>query len=374
VVRNDFVASSQANDWPGVLAEFEAQIIGQAPDPVAGSFAHPFGTSTPCELAARRATLLKTASPFYQYHLATMCGIPEIVLHGSTDDWRWIRQHAEDFRRLGMTRRIDALLPVLDQFVAAAGGQPDPAFWRSFYKFDSESGSSYVSGWINLFFLGEDDKALDQVLAKSFRWSEAPLHEERDGAVNLPLAQRTAAYVSDGATDVEFVWRYFEESRPMRLRAGFLGISQDPQTLALRPQIAWQVLRRKTSEQERAAFAYLGSLRELGWSAVRAIRMDFVFDPKSGGISIQRRSRSDTIGAKFWERALPLMGNLESVDLAELLPSLDEAEGNEASLAVCKALLSVPGLQRILMPHDLDASCRQLLEERKDWSLEMREE
>ncbi|MCF7676356.1 MAG: DUF4419 domain-containing protein [Akkermansiaceae bacterium] len=231
VIRNDFAAGSPANDWPGVFAEFEAAIVEQASDPLAGGFSHAFSTSTPCEIAARRVTLLKATSGYYQFHLHTLCGIPEIALHGSSNDWRWIRQHAEDFRKVGMQRRTDALIPVLDQFVVAADGKPDAAFWRSFYKFSSESGSSYVSGWINLFFLDENDKALDQVLAKGFEWAKAPLKREDLGAVNLPLGTRSEAYLSNGVTTQEFVWSYFAETRPMLLRAGFMGISQDLRTL-----------------------------------------------------------------------------------------------------------------------------------------------
>jgi hypothetical protein len=369
VTRNEFVGGGQANDWPGVFAEFEATIVKNAPDPLAGGFSHAFSTSTPCEIAARRITLLKATSGFYEYHLSTMCGIPEVELHGSGDDWRWIRQHAEDFRKVGMGRRIDALIPVLDQFVAAAEGMPDTAFWRSFYKFDSESGSSYVSGWINLFFLDENDKALEQVLAKDFRWAGAPLKKAPYGALNLPLAKRSVAYLSNGMTTQEFVWSYFGEARPMLLRAGFMGISQDPRTLTLKPQIAWQVLQRKTSEEERLALGWLGSIRQLGYFERMALSRDFLFDQKSGRISIEVNAHSDPIGTEFWLKALPLMNRLEKINLEPLLASPDEPNGNQSDVAICKALLALPSLTTILVPPELDPKCLEILRERRDLTI-----
>ena len=373
VIRNDFIAGNPANDWPGVFAEFEATIVKHAPDPLAGGFAHAFSTSTPCEIAARRVTLLKATSGYYQFYLSTMCGIPEIALHGNGDDWRWIREHAEDFRKLGMRRRIDALIPVLDQFVAAADGTPDAAFWRSFYKFSSESGSSYVSGWINLFFLDENDKALEQVLAQDFRWAGAPLKETTYGALNLPLAKRSVTYLSNGVMTQEFVWSYFAETRPMLLRAGFMGISQDPRTLTLKPQLAWQVLQRKTSEEERLALGWLGSIRQLGYFEIMALDHDFLFDQKTGRISVSKDSRSDTIDTEFWLKALPLMNHLEQIDLKRLLPRPDDSNGTQPEVAICKALLSLPGLTAILVPRELDAKCLELLRERKDWTITVNE-
>jgi hypothetical protein len=370
VNRDDFVAGSPQNDWPSVFAEFEATVVKLAPDPLAASFSHTFTTSMPRELAARRVTLLNATSAFYQFYVRTMCGIPEIELHGSVDDWRWIRQHAEDFRKVGMRRRIDALIPVLDQFVAAADGKADAAFWRSFYKFSSESGSSYVSGWINLFFLCDGDKALDQVLGKGFDWANAPLHELALGAINLPLANMLGAYIPSGVITQEFVWKYFGETRPMVLRAGFFGISQDPRTLTLKPEIAWQVLLQKTATEARQAMDFLGTIRQLGYFELQAINRDFVFDRTTGVISISKRSHSDTINTDFWERALPLMHSLKTLDLGNVLREPNHGHGNQQELQICKALLALPSLKTLVIPQDLDAECLRILRDRKDWTLD----
>lgn len=374
VRRDQFVPGSQDNDWPGVFAEFEAQITDQAPDPLAATFSHPFESSQPWEIAARRVTLLKTVSPFFKFEVGTLCGIPEIQLHGSAADWAWIRAHAEDFRKLGMSRRIDALLPVLDQFAAAAAGQADAAFWRSFYNFASQSGCSYVSGWINLFFIGETDPLLKQVLEKDFNWRTAPRRDAGLGAMNLPLPKGPREFPT-GVVEQEFVWQFVGESRPMLLLSGFFGISQDPFTLTLKPQLAWQVRQAKESSEQRELRRQVqGVLSLYDSQTVWRINRRWGYDEKLKQCRIKDRSAPATSDSdiRVWRVILPLMTNLQGIDLGKLLP-MDTPDGGDSSAAdaeICRLLLALPRLKTITLPDNLDPACRRILEDRKDWKLE----
>ena len=47
---------------------------------------------------------------------------------------------------------VEALEPVLDQFVAAASGSVDQQFWSTMYKQTDGSGGPYVTGWIITLF------------------------------------------------------------------------------------------------------------------------------------------------------------------------------------------------------------------------------
>ena len=58
------------------------------------------------------------------------------------------------------------------------------------------------------------------------------------------------AWLRDGITSdqlprhlsrVPFVWDYYATMYPMEVLAGFVGVAQDPGTLALRPEIGWAV-------------------------------------------------------------------------------------------------------------------------------------
>lgn len=366
VKRDGFLQGNPKNDWPGVFMELESAIVNRdAGSPVA-DFSHVFSTSTPTEIAARRVVLLRAASPYYNYQVSTMCGIPRIELHGKAEDWRWIRERLDGFRQFNMERRVKALLPVLDECIAAAEGKPHAGIWKSFYKYDSESGTSYVSGWINTFFIKENAEMLDVVLDAKFSWSAPPEESGRDGAVNLPLALTTRSYPSTGVVDVDFIWNHYGETIPMRWRAGFMGVAQDRKSMTLTPVIAWQVLRTKLNIEERKAADYLGSVTDLTRITMRSIHMGLSLDPKTGFIRDVRPKIGGPLDGRFWKKAFPMMTRLETLRVQEIL---FESANHAEYKSICEAMLSAPAVKTVIVPKTLDEDCLRVLQDRKDWKI-----
>lgn len=368
VRRDGFVLGSKQNDWSGVFSELEQRIVSKVPDSPAGDFAHAFSTSTATEIAARQVVLLKAASPYYNYQLSTMCGIPRIEIHGSVDDWRWIRERVAGLRPFNMERRVKAMMPVLDECVAAAEGKASPAFWKSYYKYASESGSSYVSGWINVFFVRENDKLLDIVLDPKFSWMAPAEQKSNYGAVNLPLAISTRYYKSQGVVDVEFVWQYLDQTIPMRWRAGFMGVAQDRRSMTLKPVIAWQVLRAKLNSEERMAADHLGKLKDLDRFAMRSIERGFALDEETGRIRVEKQGGGRPMDSHFWKKALPLMVRLERLDAGVFLDNPEEDK------AMCEAMLSAPSVKVVIVPQNFEPECLHILQQRKDWEIKVKKE
>jgi hypothetical protein len=131
----------------------------------------------------------------------------------------------------------------LEQFVAAAQGNVDRRFWDSIYKWQGSkgSGSPHVTGWIFKFF-----PYLDNPDAKRAR-----LYGE---ASTVPLLRRNPwlstppAGGGPGRDDIPslpakapFVWRFVGADYQMEFVGGLMGISQNPTTLCLRPEIGWAV-------------------------------------------------------------------------------------------------------------------------------------
>ncbi len=372
VSRDQFVIGGADNDWSGVFAELEARIVANVPGSPAADFPHAFSTSTPREIAARRVVLLKAASPYYNFRVGTLCGIPRIELHGTAEDWRWIRERVAGLRQFNMERRVKALIPVLDAFVAASEGKGNPAFWKSYYKFSAESGSTFVSGWINTFFIGENDKTLDVVLAPGFSWTAPPEIVEDLGARNMPLALATPSYPSKGVVDVDFMWDYLGKTMPMRLRAGFMGVSQDRESMTLRPVIGWQTLHVKLSPVEREAAEFLGGVKHLTRDSLRYMERALSVDPETGHIRVTRQGRGGRIASRFWKKALPLMSNLRMINVEHLIGfGLHEAAEQKS---ICEAMLTAPGVKLVVIPADLDEEYLRILEQRKDWKIEVKGE
>lgn len=235
VVRDHFVLGSPDNDWQGCFAEWSDAIaahIGTKRDLVVASFS----TTGPIERAASEVVLMSAMKSYFSLLLVTRCGIPTVTLTGTPDDWRAIRRRAEVFAELDLAEWVRALLPVLDQFVAAASGHVDRAFWQSIYKREDQSGGPYVTGWINVLFpyLDGGDSTEGPI-----RRNEHALHWSRDR--RSQVTGTTMGAFPRGLSQVPVTWQYLATTIPITFSGGFVGISQDAQTLAVRPVIGWSI-------------------------------------------------------------------------------------------------------------------------------------
>lgn len=166
--------------------------------------------------------------------MSTECGIPWIELQGTEQDWVALRDRAT---RLGLlmlpsfgTRWMEALLPVLDEFVAAYRGNVNHEFWQCMVKRIERYGSGAsdsVSGWINVLYpyLDENEN----------RWAFSAW--QRLDQSNGPDPHDFPQIISSAPVE----WDYNGTLIKLHFHAGVLGTVQDPETLALRPRIGWAV-------------------------------------------------------------------------------------------------------------------------------------
>ncbi len=247
VRRDDFIKGSPENPWPEVFAEFTAQVrehIGAATHDL---LLPAFSTTGGVERAAAQVVLLDAMQSFFKYEFYTLCGIPQVVLEGTAEDWEKLAERTRGLGRFGLSWWLEALTPILDEFVAAARGRVNGRFWQSIYKLDGGSGGPYTSGWITAFFpylkdwqtgratdrnpwLAEGGKELQEVLyppikSDPHRFSHGPT---------------TTAFPA-GLARAPFLWNYLGHSYPMEFLGGFVGVRQEADTLRLRPEIGWAV-------------------------------------------------------------------------------------------------------------------------------------
>jgi hypothetical protein len=294
VRRDEFVKGSPENPWPEVFAELATRAVGHLG--TADLFSAEFSTTGVIERAVRDVLLLGALQPFCSYTLRTLCGIPSLTLEGTADDWRLLTSCVRRFAALGLEWWVILLLPLLEQFVAAAEGRVEKEFWRSIYKYHDGSGRYDVHGWITLFFpylkddgdgtaarpnrvakeafdlirsAGEspaadgmgcptalDWRSLCELLAKN-TGDHGPAgvdaDEEQDEdppylqAVVFP-DERDSGYggirtghFPGGLVRVPLTWAYLNTEYPMEFLAGFVGVRQNRGTLHLRPEIGWAV-------------------------------------------------------------------------------------------------------------------------------------
>ncbi len=249
VRRDDFVKGSPDNPWPEVFRSFSEQIaghIGRLRDLVVCDFS----TTGPVERAASELVLMDAMQQYFEYTLVTLCGIPEITLTGTVEDWRSVRQRTQMLAEFELAWWTSTLLPVLDEFVAAASGRPDLAFWRHIFKHSSEDGSgggTFVHGWILLLFPYFTDEParplrINPILACAR--GRSPVQPGGGAADWVYLSRIDPSGVPLGLSRAPLSWQTLDSAHAMDLVGGFVGVAQDPETLALRPAIGWAVRER----------------------------------------------------------------------------------------------------------------------------------
>ncbi len=238
VTRDDFVKGSPSNDWPAMFSGLSERIrerFGRKRDLVVADFS----TTGVVEQAASEVVLFDAVKSYLEYRIASICGIPQVTLLGTPDDWLSIQKRAEMFAEFELTEWTKALSPVLDQILRTARGDVDRAFWQSFYKLNSSSGGPYVTGWINVLF-----PYIDTWKSTSQRgptcWNGI-VTDWKEGMSEMFGGGPTVDRFPTGLSSAPFRWDYSHTEIPMEFTGGFVGVSQDPGTGAVRPAIGWAI-------------------------------------------------------------------------------------------------------------------------------------
>ena len=211
VRRDDFILGHPDNDWPAALETMTALIrahLGGRAD----LFVADFSTTGPLERTASQIALMGAMRQYFRYVVDTRCGIPEITLAGTAEDWTSIRRRAAVFGEFELGWWLEVLDPVLAKLEDTARGTIDLEFWRRIYKSESESGGDRSYGWLNALFAYVGDPPE----RNTFPGFDAPAFR----------GNQLSDYPS-GRTRVPFTWKYLDLVLEMELIGGLWGVTQD---------------------------------------------------------------------------------------------------------------------------------------------------
>ncbi|HVK76083.1 MAG TPA: DUF4419 domain-containing protein [Kofleriaceae bacterium] len=138
----------EGTQWAEVVASFRALIAGELGAGLARLLTCDFSTTGPADRTASEIVLMDAMSPYFDYQVSIVCGIPSITLLGSPADWRKIRARIDVIAELELAWWTSSLAPIADRLVAAAEGRPDPEFFRAIYKPQPAYGWDLIPGWI----------------------------------------------------------------------------------------------------------------------------------------------------------------------------------------------------------------------------------
>ena len=235
LTSQDLMQESSLQLWEEVLDQFTKQIADNTKNGLAQVLDASFSTTGPTERLVSRMTLMSAVKPYFNYEVIYLvCGIPDITLTGTPDDWRQVRQKAASLRGYGIDWWIDELDPILEQFIKASEGQADTGFWQDMvmkkrpgqirYASCDGSETSEFDGWF-LKFYPYDQKGRTPSQVKYN-------HPLRPEIVCVPFKYKVIN------PELNFEMEY-----DLELWGGIVGVLQNPKDCSITPQIGWMLRR-----------------------------------------------------------------------------------------------------------------------------------
>jgi hypothetical protein len=260
---------------------------------------------------------MEAMKPYFEYVVFRgVCGIPEITLEGTPEDWQKVLNKANKLRKYELDWWMDEIEPLLEEFINASKGDISKRFWRKMFKYHSQEkygAPNIIDGWIVKFFPYDKDgkrNNLDEII-----------YNDRlpDEIVKVDLEY----YFQSKDGNIEKI--------PLELWAGFVGLIQNSETYSLKPQIGWMI-RKKDIEN-------LGLLE-----SIKANNSDRIF----GGISIR---------VKEFPKALLKLNKIKylSIDFIDEIQIPDEINSIQIDRFEMSGRISNSEIERIckLLPNTI---------------------
>lgn len=217
VVRNDSLVkdenvSSATPKWAKVMPEFEKKISENLGSSFPVFLCNPFSTTTQTTDIVQKIILMDTCKQYFDYSVATMCGIAYVDRRGTKQDWQSIVSRLNtmkvlfsDYEDKFFLEWLTKLIGVMQRIVGTFDKE-DGLLWESMYKYQSQSGGCSIDGWIMLLFPFDSE---GKQLIKFHK--------------SCPFACRLYSLrnFSSGMAVVPFEWDYFGEKINLKFCAGF---------------------------------------------------------------------------------------------------------------------------------------------------------
>lgn len=154
--RLDLVINVSLREHPeairDVVPQFRDLLAAEVGQGTARLLTCDFSTTTEIERMASEIMLMDTFSPYFEYAMRCVCGIPELTLLGEVDDWQQIRERIDIVAELELDWWTTSLAPILEEFVRASRGAPNVAFFRDIYQPRDAYGGETTVGWAARFY------------------------------------------------------------------------------------------------------------------------------------------------------------------------------------------------------------------------------
>jgi hypothetical protein len=222
--------------WEELLDGFDKQIAENTKGNIADMMRADFSTTGKTERIASQITLMSSVKRYFEYvSYYIVCGIPSITIEGTPDDWKKVIEKTEILRNYDLGWWVDNLTPILNEFVAAAEGKANRAFWQNIVmklRPDEMRELGCMAGWSD-----EEPTYVDGWFLKLMPFN-------KKGRTPRKVSCETNQMLPNVAS-APFTYKVLDNlgntisSTPMNMVAGLVGV--DVNDNVMRPRIGWMV-------------------------------------------------------------------------------------------------------------------------------------
>ena len=162
--KNLTVVTSEETDetqWDEFFDKMILAIKENTKDNIVDKLKSDFTTSSRFDQIISTSAIMDTFKAYFEYgRLIPMCGIQNIWMNGTLEDWIMLKHKLSYLEEYDVDRKLKNYIlnlnPILDKFIDTFQNKVDVNFWNRIMNFESGrlgSGSTtYTSGWILHFF------------------------------------------------------------------------------------------------------------------------------------------------------------------------------------------------------------------------------
>lgn len=225
--------SDTAREWTRFVDVITEMIQGNMNPDFVELMTARFSSTTPLEDTIFKISLMEAAQHYFKYTCMTLCGIPEVCIRGTVDDFEDIKRRLQDIGRLlgSLKWWSEKIIQTVDKVIESIQGNHDLDWWKSIItqKWQHSGKPACISGWICDFI---------------------PFVKSDDGKVLPNYGRLEWRYLNPGLTYTPVSWENFMtgEKADLRLCAGFLGVASDSNTKRLKPAKGWMLFKELKTE------------------------------------------------------------------------------------------------------------------------------
>jgi hypothetical protein len=223
--------------WPVAIDRMTQEINKDIKADLVSLLTSPFSTTGPVEQTVFDCTLMDSLKNYYSYEFSIECGLPEVTLRGTPNDFQSMIDRLDQLKTFfpDFVWWLDPVRSHLNELKKTAEGNPNLDWWSKIcHPVGGGSDISLLSGWMADFVPYVYDKS-------GYVKARRDYNHYCQGTINgIPYDK-----LNESITQTEFILNNNGTELKMKLVSGFLGVSQNPETMALRPALGWMTVHLK---------------------------------------------------------------------------------------------------------------------------------